>query len=103
MLLQNFYKNALAFVQQNKQQIINYAQQLKNAGGFNDFKLRLAFDCFYAHRKQATRQQAQAGNVDFDFMQQIATACNLDDKNKIIDNHIATLYKKVLKDCNILQ
>lgn len=103
MLLQNFYKNALAFVQQNKQQIINYAQQLKNAGGFNDFNLRLAFDCFYYQQQQENAQARAAGNVDFDFMQQIATSCNLDDKNKIIDNHIATLYKKVLKDCNILQ
>ena len=103
MLLQNFYKNALAFVQQNKQQIIDYAQQVKAGGNYNDLHTRIAFDCFYAHRKQATRQQAQAGNYDFDFMQQIATICNIDDKNKIIDNHIATLYKKVVAQCNILQ
>lgn len=103
MLLQNFYKNALVFVQQNKQQIIDYAQQLKKRGGFNNFNLRLAFDCFYYQQQQENAQAMRTGNNDFDFMQQIATACNLDDKNKIIDNHIATLYKKVLKDCNILQ
>lgn len=103
MLLQNFYKNALAFAQQNKQQIIDYAQQLKKRGGFNDFNLRLAFDCFYYQQQQEKIHAMQAGNNDFDFVQQMATICNLDDKNKIIDKHIATLYKKVLKDCNILQ
>ena len=44
----------------------------------------------------------QAGNVDFDFLQDVATICNLDDKNKILENHIATLYKKAIKDCGLL-
>lgn len=99
MLLQNFYNNVVDFINDNKQQLFDYATKLKQAGGYNNFDLRLAFDVFYY---QQAKSKLQAGNVDFDFLQDVATICNIDDKNKILDNHIATLYKKALKDCGLL-
>lgn len=102
MILKNFYKVVYDFINQNKQKIIDYKQQLKQAGGYNNFDLRLAFDCFYAHRRQATIQARQAGNVDFYFDDLICDVCNLDKRQGIKDNYIATLYKKVLQDCGLL-
>lgn len=102
MLLQNFYNNVVDFINDNKQFLQQYKQDIYKAGGWQHFDLRLAFDCFYIHRRQATIQARQQGQQDFDFMQQIATICNIDDKNKILDNHIATLYKKAIKDCGLL-
>lgn len=99
MILQNFLQNVVDFINNNKQQIQQYATQLKASKNYNNFDLRLSFDLFYY--QQATIKKA-TNNCDFDLLQQIATACNID-KNKITENHIFTLYKNAIKTCNILQ
>lgn len=102
MILKNFYNIAFDFIKNNKEQILDYAEQLKKQGGFNDFQLRLAFDCYYAHKHKKTREERSAGNQDFYFTDYICNICNLNKKQGIKDNYITTLYKKALIDCKIL-
>ena len=101
MILKNFYNIAFDFIKQNQNKIKDYAIQLKQAGGYNDFNTRLAFDCFYYHRQYITRQKRAAGLQDFYFNDYICNLCNID-KRQLKDDYISTLYKKVLKDCAIL-
>lgn len=101
MILKNFYKIAFDFVNQNQDKIKDYAKQLKAAGGYNNFDIRLAFDCFYAHKNYITRQKRAAGLQDFYFSDYICDLCNINN-TQLKDDYISTLYKKVLKDCAIL-
>lgn len=102
MKLQNFLEHASEFINEHKERITQYAEQLKTAGGYNDFDLRLAFDCFYYHKHEITKQKRQAGKQDFYFSDWICELCNLDKRQGINDAYISTLYKKALKDCGIL-
>lgn len=95
MKLQKFLPHAKEFINEHKEQITQYAEQLKAGGGYNDFNTRLSFDCFYAHKKSERLKN------NAELLGQIGTICKIS-TNLINDNHIFTLYKKALNDCGIL-
>lgn len=95
MLLNNFTKKAVVFINEHKHEIQQHAEHIKISGEYKDFNARLAFDCFYAHQKSERIQN------NSELLSQIAESCNIS-TNLINDNHIFTLYKKALKNCGIL-
>lgn len=101
MKLQNFLQITKEFLQANNEKITKHAQNLKKAGGYNDFNTRLAFDCFYFHKHEITKAEREK-NPEFYFQDWICELCGLDKNQGINDAYIGTLYKKALKDCGIL-
>ena len=97
MLLKDFLPCAVDFINQNKAQIQDYAKQLKAAGGYNDFDIKLACDCFYF---QQYKIKKSTKNYDFDLLQDIANHCNIK-KDDICDYHITSLYKQAIKQSKI--
>ena len=102
MKLKNLLEHASEFINEHKERITQHAEQLKTTGEYKDFDLRLAFDCFYYHKHEITKQKRQAGEQDFYFSDWVCELCNLDKSQGINDAYISTLYKKALKDCRIL-
>lgn len=101
MKLEKFYKHAIEFINMHKGLLIQHGESLRNDSNVKDFNLRFAFDCFYAHKKYITITAYKADNFDFDFMEYIASICDLT-RDEIIDKHIETLYKKAMIETGLI-
>lgn len=77
------YATILKAFDENKEKIESYIPQLKDAGGYNDFNTRLAFDCARA------------------FLD-LGWACSLYEAEGLNDTHLKTAYVSALKELKLL-
>ena len=83
MKLQNEFENVKNKFKERLEDIKDYAPKLKESGDYNDFEVRLAWDCL----------RAFIGTK---------TLCNWYYKYDCNDKHITTLGKKVLKELGVI-
>ena len=77
------YATILKAFDENKEKIEGYIPRLKEAGGYNDFNTRLAFDCARA------------------FLD-LGWACSLYEAEGLNDTHLKTAYVSALKELKLL-
>lgn len=77
------YATILKAFEENKEKIENYIPQLKDAGGYNDFNTRLAFDCARAFLN-------------------LSWICSLYEAEELNDTHLKTAYITALKELKLL-